>query len=595
MRTNVSRSVLYVGGIWLVAMAGLVLSGNTANAASYQCTNVQLIYARDSGQSLQSREFTNLTSDIESRVTPALSYQAYELGSAKDATPRYSAADKPRLTNDDLRESLSASTVYAYTTSVADGVSELRSYVSGYLAACGSGRVVLAGMGQGAQVVSEAIARFSEPERQRIAYVGLLGDPALFLPEGEGEEVACRGEGMSAYRRGVADCHTARGALGARDPFVPTDIASRTGLWCAVGDFWCGATTNPNSRDNRDAYLNAISQIAREAVTNVQVAHPDVRLKTQPVIATTQNATPRGAKQARTLGATMAALKLNSYYAKPGQEITFDASDSYTDKGELKVFEWDFDSDGTIDQVTPMPVTTHAYEKEFDGNAQVVVRASHGASADTSARVRIGPPRLPHVTPAPQSARVTSDGDANSVRATITWQADGVATTGWMLALNGVPLGRVAGDARQVVVTDVNPAELANFAIIPLNTDGELGDAAQVVLGAPEETPPSTQPAAPEAPAKTVAQSHSPVTASRHIDPIVSTAPTVDLIQNDPIFRQINPAATQMVASITAPHRDSPGVAKTAVSNAPLAAGLVAVFVSLISAAVYVRRHLRMR
>ena len=66
-----------------------------------------------------------------------------------------------------------------------------------------------------------------------------------------------------------------------------------------------------------------------------------------------------------------AKLKIGEYYANIGQEITFDASDSYVVDGKITKYEWDFDGDGKIDQTTTNPVASHVYTEKFDGVMQV--------------------------------------------------------------------------------------------------------------------------------------------------------------------------------------------------------------------------------
>ena len=52
-----------------------------------------------------------------------------------------------------------------------------------------------------------------------------------------------------------------------------------------------------------------------------------------------------------------AKLKIGEYYAEIGQEITFDASDSYVVDGKITKYEWDFDGDGKVNQTTTTPTT----------------------------------------------------------------------------------------------------------------------------------------------------------------------------------------------------------------------------------------------
>ena len=118
-----------------------------------------------------------------------------------------------------------------------------------------------------------------------------------------------------------------------------------------------------------------------------------------------------------------AKLKIGEYYAEIGQEITFDASDSYVVDGKITKYEWDFDGDGKVDQTTTTPTTSHVYNEKFDGIMQVRMSADNDTVSNISAPVKVGiKPNRPVGPGAPRvSAKIIErDGDKATIR--LNWQ-----------------------------------------------------------------------------------------------------------------------------------------------------------------------------
>ena len=121
-----------------------------------------------------------------------------------------------------------------------------------------------------------------------------------------------------------------------------------------------------------------------------------------------------------------AKLKIGEYYADIGQEITFDASDSYVVDGKITKYEWDFDGDGKIDQTTTNPVASHVYTAKFDGIMQVRMSADNDTVSNISAPVKVGiKPNRPVGPGAPQvSAKIIErDGNTATIRLIICLRA----------------------------------------------------------------------------------------------------------------------------------------------------------------------------
>lgn len=141
-----------------------------------------------------------------------------------------------------------------YHDSVREGVSELVAYLDSRAADCPDEVFAIGGYSQGAQVVGRSLFELVAPTRKRIAHVAMFGDPKLHLPEGESDEgienclLGLPGA-RSPWRRGDVECSISTGILNhaglatlggeIRNPYLPPDIASRSGSWCDRHDGIC--------------------------------------------------------------------------------------------------------------------------------------------------------------------------------------------------------------------------------------------------------------------------------------------------------------------------------------------------------------------
>jgi PKD repeat protein len=66
----------------------------------------------------------------------------------------------------------------------------------------------------------------------------------------------------------------------------------------------------------------------------------------------------------------------------PGETVTLDASDT-TDDEEIGGYEWDFDGDGTVDEITTSPVVEHAFSSGGNQTASVTAFDTYG-NGDTA-------------------------------------------------------------------------------------------------------------------------------------------------------------------------------------------------------------------
>ena len=267
-----------------VVLAGALLLGHPSGAAAEAagCTDVTVVFARGSGQRIAQRESAVFLGALSARLGPSVRATAYELGSASYGGARYPAVGVGVDSNDAFANLLDAASLWTgneggrYRASVATGVLELRTYLQQRLRTCPAERIVLGGYSQGAQVVGDALPRLSRGVRKRIAFVGLFGDPKLSLPEGAGIfPVGCRGRSLSPWRRGNVGCYTDNGVLDARTPYVPAELAGRTGSWCDRDDPICNNNLGDFLHSSHARYAQpgrAVEQAAREAAAAVRGA-----------------------------------------------------------------------------------------------------------------------------------------------------------------------------------------------------------------------------------------------------------------------------------------------------------------------------------
>jgi len=178
-----------------------------------------------------------------------------------------------------------------------------------------------------------------------------------------------------------------------------------------------------------------------------------------------------------------AKLKIGEYYADIGQEITFDASDSYVIDGKITKYEWDFDGDGKIDQTTTTPVTSHVYNEKFDGIMQVRMSADNDTVSNISAPVKVGiKPNRPVGPGAPQvSAKII---ERNGTKATIrlNWQPVDNLSSRWLIRLDDNNLGWAVGEQRQLDITDVDISKTRTITVTGMKADGYVGKSTTVQI-----------------------------------------------------------------------------------------------------------------
>ncbi len=179
-----------------------------------------------------------------------------------------------------------------------------------------------------------------------------------------------------------------------------------------------------------------------------------------------------------------ARLPINGYYAPPGTEVTYDASESV---GVVVKYEWDVDGDGRYDQTTSHPILKHTYRAEFEGRMILRVTGIAGGTDILETPVRVGTaPPFPYLAPA-RNVRLEVLSTAGTVsEVKVTWESSDPTVYRWGVAVDGIPAGMREGSARSVNVTDVHHDDDVLIEIIGFTADGFMGERAGAVLAAAE-------------------------------------------------------------------------------------------------------------
>ena len=196
-----------------------------------------------------------------------------------------------------------------------------------------------------------------------------------------------------------------------------------------------------------------------------------------------------------------AKLKIGEYYAEVGQEITFDASDSYVVDGSITKYEWDFDGDGKIDQTTTSPVTSHVYNEKFDGVMQVRMSASNDTVSNISAPVKIGiKPNLPVGPGAPQVSAKIIERNGNKATIRLNWQPVDELSSRWLIRLDDNNLGWAVGEQRQLDITDVDISTTRTITVTGMKADGYVGKSKTIQIDNKTATPQTEDPTVKQCP-----------------------------------------------------------------------------------------------
>lgn len=222
-----------------------------SNDPNFACTNIKLVYARESGAELGSLNYERFTDSFLGTFgddEPSISI--YELGTKEGGydgnsypSPGIGIETWQRFTTS-IGAYISAGESYSYGESVKEGAREAVYFIKNYKKVCPNSKVIMAGYSQGAQVVSLSLQSL-DPS---LIFAALtFGDPKLYLPEGKLNPIslttpACS-EGKSAhspYRANVPDCYAYKGILGGYIPYQPSSgYDGKLKAYCQFHDVIC--------------------------------------------------------------------------------------------------------------------------------------------------------------------------------------------------------------------------------------------------------------------------------------------------------------------------------------------------------------------
>lgn len=331
------------------------------------CMDVNFVFVRGSGQAMNNNkeflEFKERMIEIAERLGIKwglfdLKYPATAV-TFDNALGIYSSAGK--ATN--------------FAESVWTGVIKLRDYIKNRSRLCAKSYYVLGGYSQGALVIQEALKDLAS---DRVIYIGLFGDPKLYLPEGEGLiPPACLGRDYSRYRVMVGDCRTDNGSLGARKPYEVATFAGRYGLFCNDDDFICGSSINPLVNDGHLRYVdtNAIYTMSRI------VEH---RIKYIRVNGSYYLTKSRQTELADIEDEVILLPSATKYELVVGDNVSFDVSQSFAVSGASLSYAWELDR-----QILDEHASVLSYSFDSVGGYELKVRAWTDSGAESEKLIKV--------------------------------------------------------------------------------------------------------------------------------------------------------------------------------------------------------------
>jgi PKD repeat protein len=115
-----------------------------------------------------------------------------------------------------------------------------------------------------------------------------------------------------------------------------------------------------------------------------------------------------------------------------GETVSFDASASTDSDGSVVEYHWDFNGDGTVDETTQVPTTTHTFSDRGDHAVELTIVDDEDATNSTTQTVSVSPSQLIRGEVAAQSGNPIAGAsvevintDDGSVATTLTTDANG--------------------------------------------------------------------------------------------------------------------------------------------------------------------------
>lgn len=518
------RFVGFFSAILAVGSLALNAPDSPAHASrtSDHCGKVDVVFARGSGQELGARESSAFKTLFLQRAQQELKLSSDDIIFHELDKSEYPAvAVGASALKNTLGAWVSAGKSGNYGASVDRGIDSLNTYLEKRLSQCRNSATkpnfILAGYSQGAQLVGQAFTeKFSDDVRRHVVFNALFGDPKLYLPEGEGFFIgktswapACSGKELSVYRRSVPDCNTDTGSLGARKPYLPPSWEKTTGLWCNDRDYVCGSAVGLWETDGHMTYgETAVPAAVNESVTRLGEKLGNTRapsaLTSSPKSGAYIRPVAFESRATRTISSDdiddlvkraqkaqqdallerasqpMIVLSISEYFVPVGEPVRFDASASISPDSHLVEWAWDFDADGTWDLTADKNIVEHVYETAGDYTAKIKVTDARRRVVEREVQVHVGTITGTEGAPRPAThVTLTKKGDAVQVQ----WEASESPTGGWIVAVNGVALGKTLPDARNIMISDLPHTSELEVGIQPVTNESITGTTQVAYLG----------------------------------------------------------------------------------------------------------------
>lgn len=445
------------------------LSSFGGKVSATSCRDIEFIYARGSGAarngSAEWRQFNSAMAKIARRR--GYSYRVTDLNYPAIAVSNPANA---------LGAKISGGLAYAFGRSVDSGVTNLKNYYQSVVRSCPNTLWVLGGYSQGALVVERAVKVF---KAAKVVYVGLFGDPWTYLPEGKGlNPKACRGRDLSAYRVYAPDCKTYSGSLGMQNPYVPSGLNGKYGLWCNRRDYVCGSTRLlfNNSGHLKYAEYNDFVWMAEKV---------EKKLPSRTRLATLANKTDEEGDDDldEVEDLIEAHLSSDEYLVSSSGTVTLDASNSFSLGHEIVDYQWsvkgeDFWSSGTESSIQ----RDVFFPRQYTVRLKIVDDAGRTAEASAKIVVYEGEPQS-NVIAAPNNATAEyKNGEIN-----VQWTEKNHYRAEYILfRINDVDLGYLPVSEYTGTIDDIEDIDNTVLKVAWLDKNFEVGEWAEVEITRPE-------------------------------------------------------------------------------------------------------------
>ena len=169
------------------------------------------------------------------------------------------------------------------------------------------------------------------------------------------------------------------------------------------------------------------------------------------------------------------------YEGVVGESITLSAASSYDPDGDQIVeYAWDFDDDGTFDQTTSSPVTTHVYAAPYHGFASVRVLSEDGTTNTATPTMYIteeSDAEIVNPTPGFTATAVTSS------QTELQWDYSSSDDVYFLLFVDGEYFGGLNGTKRSFTIQGIDNSEQHEYALIAVR-ESELSEASFAITEA---------------------------------------------------------------------------------------------------------------